>query len=493
MTRKVFFPKDYDRSEVDPRVLIRSKAVGDKAVAKYGEDVREAMREGIEISSATANQSVQKADESNERSKKTDQRLDDSIGGLTKDSEVAESRRGVDGTEYPVLSKRLTAELGQLLSSENANGLDALDNYYYDDKTQVGGTMPSYIQTAADKYIETLKNNADDVLIGFITDDHYQAGTFTPKSLNHYSWFAEVARQLEPDFVIAGGDNINGDISYNYNQDAYKRVTATLNGQISPTAPIFWLNGNHDNGNGQAGRTPSTVISRNEMKQYFNTKGCPFGEVRDGGSLYFYKDFTDKKLRVIGLDGFDLPESTDSDGSLHYTTLNQGGYQQKQITFLAKALKLPANDWQVIIFCHTPLSGADTSESLLASTQDARQFNDNLVRGILNAFEQGTSFSGDNTNSSDLPAKIAVDFTDQGKGTLIGEITGHMHTDKNLKWNGINFVARQKATAFNYGNDIPRLDSIEETAFDFIGINYSKRSMTFYRLGYGNSMLSVTY
>lgn len=493
MTREVYFPKDYDASEVDPRVLIRSRAVGDKAVAKYGEDVREAMREGIEISSATANQSVIKSNEANALSKQTDARLDTSIGGLTQDSEVADSRKGVDGVPYPVLSKRLNTEMSQLLSSDNVNGLGALDSYYFESKTQVGGVMPTYIQSAADDYVATLKNNADDVLIGFITDDHYQIGSYTPRSLNHYSWFSEIARQLEPDFIISGGDNINGDIGYDYNQNALRRVTATLNGQVSPTAPIFWLMGNHDNGNGQAGRTPNTVILQSEMKRYFNTKGCPFGEVRDGDSLYFYKDFADKKLRLIGLDGFDLPEIVNGDGKLRYTTLEQGGYQQRQITFLANALKLPSADWKVIIFCHTPLSGADTSESLLASTRDKRQFNDNLVRGVLNAFEQGTSYSGDNTNSADLPAKIDVDFTEQGKGTLIGEVAGHMHKDVNLRWNGINFIARDKATAFDYGIDIPRLDSIQETAFDFIGINYGKRTMTFYRFGYGNPMLSVTY
>lgn len=489
MTREVFFPKDYDSSEVDPRVKIRSRAVGDKYVAKYGEDVREAMREGIEIGSVTANQSIQKADESNERSKQTDQRLDDAIGGLTKDSEVAESRRGVDGTQYPVLSKRLTGELGQLISPDNIEALQGLNSYYYDDKTQVGGSMPAFIQSAADGYIDMLKSNADDVLFGFITDDHYQSGNYTPRSLNHYSWFAEVARQIEPDFIIAGGDNINGSISHEYNQQAYRRITAALNGQVNSLAPVFWLVGNHDSGNAQVGRTPDKVILQDEMKKYFNTRGCPLGEVRDGDSLYFYKDFEDKKLRVIGLDGFDLPESLDSNGELHYNNLLQSGYQQKQINFLANALKLPANDWQVIVFCHTPLSGSDASESLL---QD-KQFNSNLVRGVLNAFEQGSTYSGDNSSEGDLPAKIEVDFTEQGKGTLIGEVTGHTHSDRNIKWNGINFITRNKASTFNIDRESDRLGTLDETAFDFVGINYAKRSMTFYRLGLGDPMLSVTY
>ncbi|OAX75182.1 hypothetical protein A0U96_01955 [Lactiplantibacillus plantarum] len=391
------------------------------------------------------------------------------------------------------INNQVETKMAEVVSASDLATLVSLDNYYTDGNTQVGGPVPNYISSKYREYIQKLKNNTDDVLLGFITDDHYQSGNYAPNSLEHYSWFAGVAREVSPDGIIVGGDNINGDLGYSYNQSAYKRVVATLNGQISPETPVFWLVGNHDSGNGQSGNTPATVILSGEMKQYFNTKNNPFGETRANGSLYFYKDLNDKKLRVIGLDGFDLPEQVDSNGTLHYDTLMQGGYQQDQINFLANALKLPANDWKVIVFCHIPLSSAEASETLLDPSTNVRQYNDDLVRGILNAFEQGTNYAGDNTKSSDLPASISVDYTNQGKGSLIGEVTGHMHTDANLQWHGINFVTRNKATALSYyASDIARQNSINETSFDFIGINYNAHRMTFYRFGFGED-LTVTY
>lgn len=490
-------PSYIDQSKVPSAVKRLSTWIRHKM---FGKDVREAIARGIEKSSEisqnavdVANDTASRQDDVDQSQKDFEDRYNNQIAGNTDINEVIDARKPVGKEAYKTVGKRLNAMDAtlndNLLSQDNVNALSALNSYYFDSKTQVGGTMPDYIKDAADDYVAMLKNNADDVLFGFITDDHYQSGNYTPRSLNHYSWFAEIARQIEPDFVVVGGDNINGDINYDYNQRAYQRVTETLNGQINSTAPIFWLTGNHDSGNGQVGRTPDKVILQDEMKEYLNTKNCPYGEVRDDDSLYFYKDLTDKKLRIIGLDGFDLPESLDSNGELHYNNLLQSGYQQKQIDFLVQALKLPDSDWQVIVFCHTPLSGNSTSEALLTG----KQFNSDLVRGVLNAFEQGSTYSGDNSSEGDLPAKIEVDFTEQGKGTLIGEVTGHTHSDRNIKWNGINFITRNKASAFNIDRENDRLGSLDETAFDFVGINYAKRNMTFYRLGHGDPTLVVKY
>lgn len=96
------FPQDYDRSKVDPRVLLRSKSFQHKT---KGVDVRESGYQGMEISSVVATESKEDSKSAKELAEQNDKRIDQSIGELTSDSEVKDARGG-----FPVLSKREDAQ-----------------------------------------------------------------------------------------------------------------------------------------------------------------------------------------------------------------------------------------------------------------------------------------------------------------------------------------------------------------------------------------------
>ena len=95
------FPKDYKKSGVDERVLLRSQSVRTKM---YGKDVREAMAQGIEIGSAVANEAKTTVDEIRSR-------FNNQIVGSTNDNEVIDARQStVKDKKFSVVKDRLEEE-----------------------------------------------------------------------------------------------------------------------------------------------------------------------------------------------------------------------------------------------------------------------------------------------------------------------------------------------------------------------------------------------
>lgn len=106
------FPDDYDRDEVDPRVLLRTKAVLEKM---YGGQTRAAMAQAEEISSVTAGSAKQIATE-------TQKRFVQQLAGNQKDGEVIDARLPKVADEaYPVLKDRLDAMDEATLEVSDAN------------------------------------------------------------------------------------------------------------------------------------------------------------------------------------------------------------------------------------------------------------------------------------------------------------------------------------------------------------------------------------
>lgn len=103
------FPKDYEKSAVDERVLKRTKAVREKM---YGIDTREAMAQAEEITSVVANEAKKISDETKLRQTDLEQRYNDQIAGNTDIDEVIDARRPAGGETYNTLNQRLDNQIG---------------------------------------------------------------------------------------------------------------------------------------------------------------------------------------------------------------------------------------------------------------------------------------------------------------------------------------------------------------------------------------------
>lgn len=100
------FPDDYDRNDVDSRVLIRTNAVLHK---EFGSQTRAAMAQAEEINSVVAGEAKSEAGHATKVSDDLQQRYQDQIEGKVEPSEVVDARRPVGANAYPTLNQRLQA------------------------------------------------------------------------------------------------------------------------------------------------------------------------------------------------------------------------------------------------------------------------------------------------------------------------------------------------------------------------------------------------
>ncbi len=100
------FPDDYDRNDVDSRVLIRTNAVLNK---EFGGQTRAAMAQAEEITSVVAGEAKSEASHATQTANDLQQRYQDQIEGQIDPSEVVDARRPVGANAYQTLNQRLQA------------------------------------------------------------------------------------------------------------------------------------------------------------------------------------------------------------------------------------------------------------------------------------------------------------------------------------------------------------------------------------------------
>lgn len=359
------------------------------------------------------------------------------------------------------------------------------DDYFEDETIEVGGSIPSYYVDELNKIVGSLPN--DRFNIGLITDNHYQNFDYSPNGLAHYANIAALSRRINLAAIISGGDNINGDNDKHSKVWQTKHVMATLKYRVSNQTDVFALFGNHDSGIGQTadtGATDLTVadnLSENELKALYGTNSNDYGEIRNGNSLYGFKDYTDKKVRVVFLNAFDLP-FTSKNGVYDYDFLSQSGFQNAQLNWLANtAFNLPDKTWQVMIFSHAPLSGSFGNDE---SGQGIKQFNTDVVIGLVNALQNGSSYTLKDSER-ELPVDVTANFTSQGSIKVIGFISGHVHEDNQMVFRSINCIETTCSWATPL-NDQRVANTITEDAWDVFSVDTVNHHIYIKRFGYGD-------
>jgi UDP-2,3-diacylglucosamine pyrophosphatase LpxH len=349
-----------------------------------------------------------------------------------------------------------------------------LSTYFEDEINEVGGPIPAYYQNKLNQFGSIPKDNFN---VGFITDAHLQLDNYAPNSKAHYAYIAAASRRARLDAIVAGGDNTNGWWEKNQKLVETRHATSTLFNRTAAGTDVFFQIGNHDTGINQNGHnTPGTCLSESELKAMYHTADLMYGEVRDGDSLYGYKDYPDKKVRLIWLNSFDLPYELNEDGTFKYDFLRQPSYRNQQLTWLAeKALNMANKDWQIMVFTHAPVPN---TFGVIPN-----EFNSDVLIGILNAFQNGIAYSIKDT-TREMPVDINVDFSKQGTGVLIGLFTGHVHEDGQMLYSNINCV--ETACSLCYSGDSKRARGTEtEDCWDIFSVDTVKRTIHAYRFGYG--------
>lgn len=343
--------------------------------------------------------------------------------------EIEQARRTADGKVYQTIGKRLDnmptkADLDINLAADSVISGEVSD----EDKANL---------YAIKKSLDPSKFN-----LLFLTDAHYGKWGSAPERANNTS-IHHLANALylddSVDVIVAGGDNIDGwtdslaGLLNEHNEFARELLFGGGN-----HADRFTLKGNHDDGSGRVlqyiegdydyikwrdgalgySAAMPTVISDDQLKQLYHTGDLLFDEKRVADSLYFYKDYPDKKVRLIGLDSNDGPEVLDEKGLPKYLDIHHMGYQQAQIDWLANtALMGVPDDYVVMVVGHIPASAAGSDQN-----------NQTIINQILNAFQSGQAVHVMSTDV-DWPVDVSADYSAQGSRTVVAYVNGHLHQE----------------------------------------------------------------
>lgn len=251
----------------------------------------------------------------------------------------------------------------------------------------VDDDVPAYVKTAADSLAAKIVSAQGSRVftLAAITDLHYGNGGYTDGVLHASQALAYINKQLSLNAFAVLGDYTDGypvDSVDNAFGDCRKINSLLANME---SVPNLRIQGNHDFYEGYAQFVHYNIQAYSE--------GVTWGD-KTGG--YFYRDFADKKLRIICVNTTETGNANLSVSTTQYTWF---------VNALDLSAKSDAADWQILVLSHHPLDWY--------VTDGAYRF-----AYILEAYKNGTSGT---------VGGISYNFAGKNSATLIGNIHGHIH------------------------------------------------------------------
>lgn len=340
-----------------------------------------------------------------------------------------------------------------------------------------GGGVSSYFGSSLKTFKESIRT--DTFNIGFVTDAHYDYGTWrknanlSMRNLNNVLSLSDCLNA-----AIIGGDNVDSEkpnVQAN-EQNLYQYCSSFF---FDSNMDKFGLRGNHEQGslipfnkNGKV--MPGDIVSDDMLKRALRTADHCFGEVRNGDSFYGYKDYPESQIRLIFVDTNDNPTILNSDGSLKYFAQWDYGYQEEQLQWVAnQALGTCPDDYHAIIFSHIPLN-------LTADVSRERRRNFDCMTNIVNAFINKSTASITSV-LPDFEVDFEVDFTNRENSVFVGWFGGHEHREN------IDDMGAFKAVSCDcaYPRNQVDVGTPAEDAFTVIQIDTANRCVDM--LGFGRA------
>lgn len=275
------------------------------------------------------------------------------------------------------------------------------------------GNIPSYHYEEAGRVVKRLlelkATYPNNIVFGTISDNHVsKSSASSMTSARHAVYALEAVGSMACDFVANLGDNIEGtnidnDTEYS---DAVYMENASRYAMSELTA--YNLVGNHCKSNSTQ-KIYDLIGKYNVFDVYSTTRIRGFG----------YKDYTDKKVRVICLNTCDYWNGQGGNGM---------SYEQKD--FFMKALDLSSKSdyagWTIIVLSHIPLDflGGDYNKGA-------------DLKAILKAYDAGTtvsisvnsSYASAQNESGKYSGTLTYNYSGKNAPRVIN-VHGHIHTNK---------------------------------------------------------------
>lgn len=264
--------------------------------------------------------------------------------------------------------------------------------------------------------------------LGIVTDSHYDENTWRTQAYRSYRNLNNILYiQNNVDAIAALGDNVDSEHKEKaVNIANLKKYCERFSQGIN--SERFVIRGNHDAGTlaWDPDHEGDKVFEKNILtgeeqltiyKQYFNQDG----KVYDSSGQYHYKDYPDKKIRVVLFDTLDNPSVTNSNGTLKYFDQWDFGIQNTQLNWIANtALGTLPDDYHVVLLSHVPLMPDSVTSDPIK--------NGAILKQILTAFVNRKDGIFTST-IEDFNASVSVDYTDRQQSNLVGLFAGHRHAE----------------------------------------------------------------
>lgn len=274
------------------------------------------------------------------------------------------------------------------------------------------GNIPSYHYAEAGRVVKRLLELKElypnNIIFGTISDNHVDKSTAsTMTSARHAVYALESVGSMACDFVANLGDNVSGtniDNDTDYANAVYME-NASRCAMTDLTA--YNLVGNHCKSNSTQ-KIYDLIGKYNVFDAYSTTRIRGFG----------YKDYADKKVRVICLNTCDYWNGQGGNGM---------SYEQKD--FFMKALDLSSKsdfaEWTIIVLSHIPLDflGGDYNKGA-------------DLKAILKAYDAGTSvsitvnstYASQQNESGKYSGTLTYNYSGKNAPRVIN-VHGHVHTN----------------------------------------------------------------
>lgn len=372
----------------------------------------------------------------------------------------------------------------QTLMEQKLNAKITLDS-----DMAVGGFVDGPFKDEVDR----VKSKLTDGLftIGIMNDTHYQTDVsdkpYAYLSINHIRNLLEFSDKA--DVLLLNGDNTNSGMESldGVKKDIDRLSSVFFEAPAAGDADRFMQLGNHDDGSTRRLlATPYRFLAQDNYlhddyfkKMYRTSSADNQGEVRQSDSLYFYKDYPDKKVRLISLNTSDILEGElDATGSQKQDRWGTLAIRQEQLNWFANvALAGVPAGYHIVVVSHCPLDATFTH-----GTDASSYWNLDVVSGVLAACRDGVAYSGSSTLGN-YPVSITVDYTNQGPRPVVGNFAGHFHTEWIHDYIGFKVVEIHRSLLYEAESD--QKGTAKEDRFDIIQIDTANRHVYIY--GYGGA------
>lgn len=336
-------------------------------------------------------------------------------------------------------------------------------------------------------YDTSVGNVSGDFRFCYQTDMHYSS-TGTYGTISNARNLVNIGNTVNANFIASLGDSIHGYSNREQNKTDYAKLMSIYRN----TKHFLPVQGNHENGtlytfSISEKRSIDEIIQRDWFhRMYFKDFCLKENGCIDNDVLYYYVDYDN--IRVVVLDTNDLPEEvTNSDGKLIFASGYQAGVRQSQLEWLINALSVSSEKSVIVLSHHSLSAGTDEDTNTV--------YNANAVRGILEAFKNGTSYtiSQNPYGGTYFEINVSCDFSEFGTHDVIGCFAGHTHKDSLYEINGINYIVSDSSVPDTSVNKNARQSNATSDVIETVIVDFSTKTVNIIRFGYGFPSLNRTF